>query len=399
MIVSRMRIGVLTTSYPRDDEDFAGSFVAASASYFADRGDQVEVLAPYPAKRASGDALVVRPLRYALVPRLFYRAGAPDNLLGGASLGQRCMVWAQIPAYGLRTSLEILYRRSNWDAVISHWLLPSGLLAAELTTWPHLAIAHSSDVHLLGRLPWGKALLARLARPASRLVLTSEALRPILLGVAAAGASRHFVEDAAVIRMGYDRPTCSAENPRVAHGLEAELLILFVGRLVAVKGVDRLIRAVAAAGREVRVVIIGDGPMRSALEELAQQLDRPALFLGEVTGPAKQAWFDAADLFVAPSIVLDDGRQDSAPMVLLEALAAGLPTITTRVGGAAELIEDGEDGMLVERDDQAALVFALQTLIDDPELRKTLGERAEKKSQRYRWSAIGSQLRRALQQI
>ncbi len=203
--------------------------------------------------------------------------------------------------------------------MISHWLLPCAAAAAlAAPALPHLAIAHSSDVHLLARLPRAAAdaLLQLLARPRAELVLTSESLRPLL------GEDRRRAHARGSGRRGAVQPMGIAEPPPAAPGAptvcggpppRAPVVVLFVGRLVPVKGVDRLLRAAVLLARPATVVIVGDGPERPALERLADELGCDARFVGQQTGVAKQAWYDAADIFALPSVVLPDGRGRLGP--------------------------------------------------------------------------------------
>jgi len=382
-------IGVLTTSYPRHSCDPAGRFVAELCAWLAGSGEAVEVLAPHPA-RTEHPGVRVRALRYALAPRLLYGAGAPDNLCG---LRAR----AQVPALVSRLALASWRASRRWDLVVSHWLLPCGAVAARCCPrLPHLAVAHSSDVALLARLPLGHRALAAIARPRTALVLTSEALRPPLSRRARAPAARALVERAPVIRMGIcperlaPRDADAASAWRAQHGIEgAAGVVLFVGRLVPVKGLDVLIRALP---RRALLVVCGEGPERPALEALGRQRGVEARFLGEVGGAERDAWMRAADLLALPSRPLPDGRLDSAPLVLLEAMAAGLPVVASRAGGNAELVADGESGLLVPPDDAPALGRAITALLDDAALRARLGARAREAAAGHTWDRVGAGL-------
>ena len=389
-----MQIGLLTTSFPRRPSDLAGSFVAEMATWLADRGDQIEVLAPAPA-RLEHPGVVVRPLRYAIRPRLFFRAGAPDNL-------RHPLTWPQIPAFIGRLALECRRRRGGWDAVISHWLAPCGVAAAVTSDLPHLAVAHSSDVHLMARSPLGPWMLEQIARARTSLALTGEHLRPLLWSIARGARARQLVEQAVVQRMGIPvrTPPAAAELAalRSSSGLGDKCIVLFIGRLVQVKGVDRLIRA-AAQLPQVQLVIIGDGPERRSLEGLAQELACPALFLGEKVGLDKKRWLHLADVLSLPSVVLPDGRTDSAPLVLLEAMVAGTAVVASRVGSNEALITSGENGLLVDPDGADSLRDALAQLAAQPELRYKLTVSGARTAARFTWDHVGPVLRGALERV
>ncbi|MBE9636038.1 glycosyltransferase [Salipiger mangrovisoli] len=165
---------------------------------------------------------------------------------------------------------------------------------------------------------------------------------------------------------------CGITPERYAPARHGGQTLLFVGRLAAVKGVPVLLRALAdLAPRhpELRLRLIGDGPERIALETLAQELG-----LGERTeflgyrGQAEVAEaVSHADVFVLPSFA------EGVPVVLMEAMAAQVPVVTTRIAGVPELVEDGTSGLLVPPGETGALAEALEALIAAPERRRAMG--------------------------
>lgn len=391
-----MRVGVLTSSYPRHADDWAGGFVAGLAHWLARGGDAVEVLAPFPAADPRPGPRL-HALRYALRPRLCYGAGAPDNLLGGASAAQRVAAWAQVPTFVGRLAVSCWWHARRWDAVISHWLLPCAVVAARLARGrPHLAIAHSSDVHLLSRLPGAALWLRALVRPRSTLVLTSETLRPVLLGVARDARSRDWVARAPIVPMGIDAPSwlASAGETRGPRPPEAPLRVVFVGRLVALKGVDLLLRA--CAGWRCSLVVVGDGPERGALEALAAREGVAAQFLGAQPGWEKWRALLGADALVLPSRILSDGRCDSAPVTLVEAMTVGVPVVATAVGGIPALLEAGACGLLVPPEQPLALRAALQRLQQDAPLAARLRAAGRRRARDFSWDRVGARLRALL---
>lgn len=171
-----------------------------------------------------------------------------------------------------------------------------------------------------------------------------------------------------VVRCGID-PARYDRGPRSGSGRRA----LFVGRLDAVKGVRLLLQAVAglrADWPDLTLTLIGDGPERAALEA---QAATPALsgavrFAGLQGADAVAAALAEHDMLVLPSFA------EGVPMVLMEALASRLPVVATQVGGVAELVRDGERGLLVPPGDAEALADAMARLLADPALGLRMGE-------------------------
>jgi glycosyltransferase involved in cell wall biosynthesis len=141
-----------------------------------------------------------------------------------------------------------------------------------------------------------------------------------------------------------------------------------------VKGLDRLIRVVAGLAAELpalRLVLIGDGPLRGALEAQSAGLGIGPIV--RVTGPVP----DARRLVGAFDLVLGASEAEGLPNALLEAAAAGRPIAATAAGGTVEIVEDGRTGLLVPVGDEAALAAAVRRLVGDPELRTRLGAAAQ----------------------
>lgn len=177
-------------------------------------------------------------------------------------------------------------------------------------------------------------------------------------------------------------------GPRSTSGM---VRVAYVGRLRQVKGVTVLLDAwhQLAPGAAARLVIAGEGELRPELEA---QLDRLALRGAvELAGAISDvpALLRDTDVYVQPSFA------EGMPNSVLEAMAAGLPVVATRVSGNEDLIADGENGLLVPPGDPGALAAAIRRLMDDPALARTMGERARTRAQQYSTPAVTSLLVRA----
>lgn len=152
--------------------------------------------------------------------------------------------------------------------------------------------------------------------------------------------------------------------------------LIAVGRLVAQKRMDELINVFAriAKTKDVKLDILGDGPLRQKLQHQITSLglDESVTIHGFVENP--YPWIKAADIFVLSS------EYEGLPGVLVEAQGLGRPAVATNCKtGPAEIIEDGKTGFLVPVNDTDAIERRLIQLIDDPELRKTMGENAARR--------------------
>lgn len=152
---------------------------------------------------------------------------------------------------------------------------------------------------------------------------------------------------------------------------EAAAHLLFVGRLAAVKGVPVLIEAMQGLIVDhpgLRLTLVGDGPEREVLEARAKGLGDHVDFVGYKSQDEVAALLREATALVLPSFA------EGLPVVLMEALAARVPVVTTRIAGVAELVEDEESGLLVPPGDAVALRAALARVLGDAEMRRRMGE-------------------------
>ncbi len=159
--------------------------------------------------------------------------------------------------------------------------------------------------------------------------------------------------------------------------------LLAVGRAVEKKGFDLLLAALALLPNDLhwRFTHIGGGDRLAALRQQAEQLGLSGKisWLGAQPQEEVLAAYRAADLFVLPCRIADDGDRDGLPNVLMEAQSQSLTCLSTTVSGVPELVTDGETGLLVPPEDVDSLAEALKALILDPERRYKLGKAAERR--------------------
>ena len=210
----------------------------------------------------------------------------------------------------------------------------------------------------------------RLAREGALFICVSAFIRDRLLamGFPAARTRVHYIGvDCEAIR-ARDR---AEETPTVLH----------VARLVEFKGTQYVIRAFAAAASErpeIRLVILGDGPLNRRLRSLAGSLglDERVRFLGARPHAEVLGWMRKAAMLVLPSVRTRTGRAEGMGQVLLEAAASGVPVIGSRSGGIPESVVEGRTGFLVPERDPQALARRMIELVDDSTLRQRMGAEA-----------------------
>jgi teichuronic acid biosynthesis glycosyltransferase TuaC len=323
-----LKVLLVTTSYPTSNEDPSGHFVRAEARLLARAGHEVHVVAPLAASEVSLE-------RDPAVPSLFVHRVGGSALFGwpGAVANIRTnplrIVHALPFAVVARREITLV---GHVDRVIGHWIVPAGMPLL----WDHPAalelVAHGADVRLLCALPQPirativTTLLGRGARfrfVASSSLETLARTLPAHVEARLIGAS--YVEPAAI-----DLPDVAAmaNEVRATHHAEAGGFVVAVGRLIELKRFDLALRAAAAAN--VPIVLVGDGPMRAHLEEIARETHARATFTGLLPRTETLAWIAASRALVHPS------RAEAAPTVVREARALGVPVIATACGDLAE---------------------------------------------------------------
>lgn len=174
------------------------------------------------------------------------------------------------------------------------------------------------------------------------------------------------------------------EENRKKLGLKDEFVIMTVARLEKVKGMEYLIGAV----KDFKLLIIGDGSERKNLENLVKNLhlEDKVKFLGQISNEMMPEMLVVADCFVLPSV------KEGFGIVILEAMAVGVPVIGTRVGGILDIIEDGKNGILVEPEDSKGISNAVLKIYSHPELAKLLIENARSGLNNYDWNDIAEKV-------
>ena len=159
-------------------------------------------------------------------------------------------------------------------------------------------------------------------------------------------------------------------------------VVLFVARLVERKGCEYLIQAMAqvqAAMSEVELVVIGDGPLRPSLEEMARRMLRRYQFLGAQPPEIVRTWMNQAKVFSVPSITAKSGDMEGFGMVFAEAQAMGLPVVSCFCGGIPEAVADGETGFLATESDSKSLAACILRLLEDEELWQRFSQKGQER--------------------
>jgi phosphatidyl-myo-inositol dimannoside synthase len=245
------------------------------------------------------------------------------------------------------------------------------------------------------RAPPTRAALRTAARSFDVLTHLSATTLPEIAG--AVGDRTRLVRLAGAVDTVRFRPGLDGAAVRRRHGLGSGPVVLSVARLVRRKGHDMLIRAWADVVRrrpDARLVIVGDGPMRRRLTELAERAGGTVTLTGCVSAADLPRYYAAADVFAMPC--RDDRRglqTEGLGLSVLEASAAGLPVVVGRSGGSPESLVDGRTGVLVDAAGPDDIALALHRMLASPRRAAAMGAAGRRWTcEHWSWDAAAARL-------
>ena len=200
--------------------------------------------------------------------------------------------------------------------------------------------------------------------------------------------ARYFPGDYHIVPNGIDTSRFHPGHPPVAElRTEGMSTILFVGRMEQRKGFGILLEAYAQLRRrrsDVRLVAVGDGPEREGYERQVDSYGIPdVVFSGRVSNEMLPIYYVSADIFCSPAT-----GGESFGIVLLEAMASGVPVLASAIPGFTAVVDGGKDGLLVPPKQPRVLAQAIEALLNDPELGRSLSENGLRTARQYDWNRV-----------
>ena len=382
-----LRIAVLGSTYPRNQNDHEVPWLRESVRRLAARGHKVTVIAPayLGLKDHEIDGVQVRRFRYAPArwEMLTHGEGAPNKLKKNPVLKLLSLSYLVSGAWAAWK----ICRREQIDVLHVHWPFPHGLMAL-LPGWllrcKVVYSCHSAEFALAAGSKLSTSVLAFCLRRS--FAITANSTHTAALVREISGREAQIIPWGATIKVDPTAEPIPQEVP----------LLLFSGRLIERKGVDYLLRAMPAIlnRRKVRLVITGDGHCRAEWEKLAQSLGlgRAVAFAGFVSNEELSSLFRSCSIYVHPAIYDSKGDTEGQGVVLVEALSNRRPVVASAVGGIVDVIKDGQTGLLVPEKDPDAIAKAVVRLLDDPAYARQLGEQGYVHAHNYfSWDRIMDQ--------
>jgi len=323
-------------------------------------------------------------------------------------------VYEHLDEFTRALEAQVAAEGRRYDLIHSHYWLSAEVARTLAPKWrvPRIQMFHTlglvkrevMDEDLDGESDVRIAIERRAVKESAAVVAASQIEVGELLDLYEADRARLHI-----IPCGVDpsvfRPMRQVDAREALGRDQCERLVLFVGRIEQIKGIDVLLRAFGLLffrhpelRNDVCLLVVGgaldpndDAPEMEKIVELRRlvhqhRMEANVSFVGSLDQPTLAKYYAAADICAVPSLT------ESFGLVALEAMACGTPVVGTRVGGLQTLIEDGQSGVLVPAGDYQALADAIALVLTDPRLRMHLAHGARDRAEHYTWRKVGEQI-------
>lgn len=373
-----MKIAYLLHNFPKLSE----SFVLNEIVELIRRGHDVQIYSLYDLK----ESIVHEEIqKYDILNRTHYMS--PINTADYFRISKNFLILSyqnlrqlKISKIEFKNNIKIAcfatdINKRKMDLIHTHFATmgPLAETLSKLTGLPYTLTAHAYDIYMNPNVKQLKHTMEN----AESVITISEYNKKYMreLGV---------TNNIEVVRCGLNLDKFNLiNNKRRTINKDGNIKILTTARLVEKKGIEYLIKAVPLVTEEIKnckFTIIGGGPLEGILHNLSAELgvDRYIDFKGNVSDSELIQYYQNSDIFILPCVVTENGDCDGIPVAMMEAMAVGLPVISTNVSGIPELVEDGVSGILVQPKDDKAIADAIVALCSDRELRVRMGELGRK---------------------
>jgi glycosyltransferase involved in cell wall biosynthesis/peptidoglycan/xylan/chitin deacetylase (PgdA/CDA1 family) len=374
-----MKLLIITNLFPNKKEPTRGIFNKQQFFELA-KLCELKVIAPVPWHKAQGipgreaiDGIDVYHPRYFMIPKI------------GRSL------YGIFFFLGLIGTVRRIKQVFCFDSILATWAYPDGFAAsllARLLKKPLVIKVHGSDINISTRYFIRRKMIVWALNSSEKVIAVSAALKEEMVKIGVPS------EKIVIVPNGVDaelfKPMDQAECRKKLELPLDKKIVLFVGNLVRVKGVEALVSAFADLRVSALLVLVGDGPLEGILRAKVKELNikNRVIFAGRITHDAIRNYMNACDIFCLASL------NEGCPNVALEAMACGKPVVATKVGGLPEIVTD-ETGLLVEPQNVSALADELSAALE----RAWSVDAIRKEALRFDWKRSAEMLGEVLMSI
>lgn len=377
-----MKVVSITTAFPRSDSDVLIPWIIRLISLLKEKGVETDVFTSSYCGRKNEISRNIKVFRFRYFfkkwEKLSHDMSVPEKLKSNR------LYFLVLPFFMIFGIISACFysKKNDFDIIHVHFPFPLALFGIAMKFFskkPLVMTCHGSEVNMAKKNPIFKKIFNFILKYADFITVNSSFMKNEVEKI----IRNKNIE---IIPMGAGIGDISDKSTEKKE-LKTKTNILFVGRLIEVKGVKYLIDALNLLDPEkFELHIAGDGPERENLEKNAPE---NVVFHGYQTGKNLAKLYRNADVFVLPSIVDDAGYTEGLGTVLLEAANFSIPSIGTNVGGIPDIIIDRKTGLLVPQKNSAALADAIKTLAEDQVLCGILTENARKHlKDNFSWKVI-----------
>lgn len=399
-----LRICILTSGFPRFKGDSSGTFLPFLAKELIKTGLDVFVLAPHHQGSRRFEIMEgIKIYRFSYffpfaLQKLCYGSGIPANVR------HSLLAKLQLPFFSFSQlfSLIRLIKKERIDIVNSHWMVTQGLngaLARKILGIRHISTVHSAGLFALKRFPFGRYIARFIVSNSDYTITVSSFIKSNLDELVG------YDTEATICPMGIDTSTFVPKDRvklKEKYNIRSNYILLFVGRLIEVKGIEYLIDALGIVINklpDLKLLIAGTGNLERQLKEKVKKsnLSSYVSFLGAVKHEDLIDYYNICDLLVLPSIFDKYGHTETLGMVILEAMSCGKPVVASNIGGIPESVKNGYNGLLTipknPTDIADKIIEALTQLNLDE-----MSTRARQTARGYGWAEIGKKYEQVMKQ-
>ncbi len=378
----KKKLLVTASTFPRWEGDTEPRFVLDLATHMI---DQFQVTALVPAAPGAEDREIlegVEVIRYHYFPIHKWETLCYPGAIVPRIKEKKIRILL-VPFLFISLYFHLWKMLPDYDIVHAHWLIPQGIVQSFFKK-PYIVTGHGGDVTSMNKGICRK-LKVRCLKRAKHVTVVSEYLKKKV---------QELVPEINpdVISMGVDTSKFGKQYYMPDYfGQGNKKVVLFVGRLAEKKGVTYLIEAMKNI--DALLVIVGDGSLREDLKIQGQEINNLAKWekvrlLGAKTHEELKVVYASADIFVCPSITARDGDQEGFGLVMLEAMASGLPIVASNSGGIVQLIKNGVNGLLCEEKNVEQLQGNISQLLYSESLKQMINLNAQESVKQYDYTEI-----------
>ena len=375
MKANKITIFSLTTSYLQESSFKRSHFVHVLNVELAKLGINVQTITPHvkgTKKEEIRDNVLIK--RFGYLPESIQINSSSIQEAVISSSG-RMKLFFMFVSFFVVTFFECLKQKP--DILHGHWAFPGGYIASVVSKFfgkKCIVTIHGSDIPLLNKFKLLKKIVINNLNKSSLIIANSDYAKNELIKM---GIKSELIDKIRVppdfVEHQNDRTILNEFKSKFTDS--SSKVILFVGRLVEVKGVEYLIKAIPEMKiSNIHLIIVGDGPLKDDLEQLTSSLDldEKITFFGKANSQDLGLLHGISDVLVCPSIIYSPGSTEGLPMVIPEAMESGIPVIGSGVGGIVDVVKNEVNGLLVKEKEPKSIATALERILLDDDFKQKL---------------------------